>query len=393
MNPSSARQSVLFAYGFRPFFLGAGVWSLAMISLWLYLLNSADSTLDAMRSPLWHGHEMLYGFIGASAAGFLLTASPNWSRKPALTGTPLKLLFLSWLLGRFSMLCSPWLPAWLVAGGDLLFCIALVATTTPTLWNTGNKVHRIFPLLLALLALGNLLYHGQFVGIWQESAQRGLYVGIDAIVFFLVMVGGHIMPMFTRNALANTEMLPPIPIKPALEIAGAVTLTAIVLSDLYDPYNAVGGVILCVAALVQAWRLSLWHTLKTLKIPILWVLHVGYAWLVIGLMLRGISQTLHWLPPTAALHALTIGAMGLFTLGIMGRVSLAHTGRPLQASFSFALTFYLIIAAVCIRVFAILIWPMQAITLSALLWIGAFALFIVNFATALTQPRPDGLPG
>jgi uncharacterized protein involved in response to NO len=393
MKPSPAFQSVLFAYGFRPFFLGAAIWSFTMMALWLYILSGLGTLSDALLTPLWHGHEMLFGFVGASAAGFLLTASPNWSRKPAMTGRPLRLLFLSWLVGRIAMLLSAWLPAWLVALGDLLFCLSLVAATTPTLWYTGNKMHRIFPALLALFAMGNILYHAQFIGLWTDSAQRGLYVGMDAIVFFLVMVGGHIMPMFTRNALATTENLPPIPVKPALEIAGAITLTAMVCSDLIEPHNAIGGVIMLGAALVQGWRLTLWHSLKTVKISILWVLHLGYAWLVLGLLLRGLSQTLHWITPTAALHALTVGAMGLFTLGIMGRVSLAHTGRALHANQIYTLSFYLTIAAACVRVFAISFWPLAALTASALLWLSAFALFIWNFLPILTQARPDGVPG
>ncbi|MBF0184259.1 MAG: NnrS family protein [Magnetococcales bacterium] len=393
MATSTNKSAVLFAYGFRPFFLVGSGWSLLMLAIWLLVLEGTLSWQSKLALPLWHAHEMLYGFVAASAAGFLLTASPNWSRKPALQGKPLQWLLLFWLLGRLAVTANPWLSEWLVAVADMLFPVALIVATGPTLWFTGNKVHRIFPLLLLIMAMGNILFHGQAVGLLDNSARSGLYVGIDAIVFFLIMVGGHIMPMFTRNALAANEILPPFPIKPWLEIAGAVSMGAIVISDWIDPYSSLGGGLLILASIVQGWRLSMWHSLKTLKIPILWVLHIGYGWLVLGLFLRGLAQLGYLLPPSTALHALTIGAMGLFTIGIMSRVSLAHTGRGLVASTSLVMAFYCILTAALVRVFASLLWPAESLFLSGLLWLLAFILFLYQFTSILLQPRADGLPG
>lgn len=390
---NSAANSILFAYGFRIFFLFAGLCSVIIMSGWLLFLEGYWQATLFLAPSLWHAHELLFGFVAASAAGFLLTASPNWSRKPALTGRPLQWLFLFWLVGRLAIAMAAWWPAWLVALLDMLFLVGLVIATGPTLWNTGNPVHRIFPGLLSLFAVGNGLVHWEAVGLDSDTARMGLYVGVDAIVFFLVMVGGHIMPMFTRNALAQTENLPPFKIIPALEIAGAVTMLGVVVVDIFYWGESVAGPFLVAAGLVQAVRFSKWHSLKTLSIPLLWVLHLGYVGLIMGLVLRGLAQMFGFIPPSAALHMLTVGAMGLFTLGIMSRVALAHTGRALIASPVLTTAYGLVAVATVIRVFGLDIWPTVAIPLSGLLWVVAFILFTVYSFPLLTRPRPDGQPG
>ncbi|MEO5349627.1 MAG: NnrS family protein [Magnetococcus sp. YQC-3] len=393
MQQQNQRQFVLLAYGFRPFFLAAGLWSLGVMTVWLLLLEGHWQPTLYVNPAVWHAHEMLYGFVAASAAGFLLTASPNWSRKPALKGTPLLLLLLCWLAGRLALSTAPWLSPWIVALLDMLFPVALVIATGPTLWFTGNPVHRIFPLLLGLMAIGNGLVHAEAVGLTVDTARRGLYLGVDTIVFFLVMVGGHIMPMFTRNVLQQSENLPPFKVVPALEIAGAVTMVGVILGDLFNLGEATAAPFLVAAALVQGIRLSQWHGLKTLQVPLLWVLHLGYAWLVLGLFIRGLAQLTGFITPSAALHALTVGAMGLFTLGIMSRVSLAHTGRPLVAQRALTAAYLLVAAAAIVRVFGTGFWPIGSLLLSGLLWISAFFLFLSLFLPVLMRKRPDGMPG
>ncbi|MEO5363285.1 MAG: NnrS family protein [Magnetococcus sp. DMHC-8] len=386
-------RSVLFAYGFRSFFLFASLWAVVTMVAWLLMLEGHWHPLTLLSPPIWHAHEMLFGFVGASAAGFLLTASPNWSKQPALTGRPLVVLLLLWIVGRLAVTGAAWLPPWLVALLDLLFLFALIMATGPNLWTTGNPVHKIFPTLLALFAVGNLLVHAEALGWSTDTARIGLAVGVDAIVFFLIMVGGHIMPMFTRTALAQSEALPPFKIIPALEIAGAVTMLGVVLGDLLVPGQPMAGLLLVSAGIVQGIRLSQWHGLKTLSMPLLWVLHLGYAWLVLGLLLRGFAQITGIIPPTAALHALSVGAMGLFTLGIMSRVALAHTGRPLTAPPLLITAYVLVTAAGLIRVFGVLVWPTGTLLLSGLLWVVAFGLFLAIFWPVLLRPRPDGQPG
>ncbi|MEO5340041.1 MAG: NnrS family protein [Magnetococcus sp. MYC-9] len=388
-----AQGMVLFAYGFRPFFLWGSLWSVGAMVAWLTMLEGHGHATIWLSPTVWHAHEMLFGFVTASAAGFLLTASPNWSRKPALSGRPLQALFCCWLLGRLAVATAVWLPAWLVAAADLPFLVLLAGTSGATLWHTGNRAHRVFPVLLALMAIGNALVHGEAVGLWVETARMGLYLGIDAILFFLVMVGGHIMPMFTRNALLQTEPLPPFKSVPLLEIAGVVTMTGVVLADLFALGQPMAGPFLLAASLVQGLRMSHWHSLKSLGLPLLWVLHGGYAWLVAGLLLRGVAQMTDILSVSAALHMLTVGAMGLFILGIMSRVSLAHTGRALVASPTMATAYMLVILAVPIRVFGVDLWPIWSLRLAGGLWVVAFCLFLAEFGPVLLRPRPDGQLG
>ncbi|MBF0462534.1 MAG: NnrS family protein [Magnetococcales bacterium] len=385
--------SILLAYGFRPFFLSAAICSIVSMVAWLLVLDGQWQGATFLTPSICHAHEMLFGVVAASAAGFLLTASPLWSKKPALTGRPLLLLWLAWLLGRLAIIAAPWLPAGWVAALDLLFPLALIVATGPNLWNTGKPVQRIFPVLLGILAMGDGLIHGEAMGLGVDTARLGLYLGVNAIIFFLVMVGGHIMPMFTRAALAEQENWPPWPIIPALEIAGAVTMAGVMLADLLWLGEAMAAPFLLAAGVVQGIRLSRWHSLQTRALPLLWVLHLGYGWLVGGLLVRGVAQLTGWIAPSTAFHALTVGAMGLFTLGIMSRVALAHTGRAQVATRPLAAAFSLVAVAVVLRVFGVAFWPFASLIGSGMLWVVAFALFLIIFWPILTRPRPDGQAG
>lgn len=170
-------------------------------------------------------------------------------------------------------------------------------------------------------------------------------------------------------------------------------MLGVVLADVVHLGHPLGGLFLLAAGIVQGIRLSKWHGLKTLTMPLLWVLHLGYAWLVIGLMVRGLAQITGFMPLSTALHALSVGSMGLFTLGIMSRVSLAHTGRTLRAGPTLATPYSLIAFATVIRVFTVDFWPIWNLIISGLLWIAAFLLFLLFFFPVLLRPRPDGQPG
>ncbi|MEO5332809.1 MAG: NnrS family protein [Magnetococcus sp. YQC-5] len=391
-RPTQFWNSILFAQGFRIFFTMAGVWSVMAMAAWLLLFQTGISSMTLPISWL-HGHEMLYGFTAAAAAGFLLTATPVWSKTPALTGRPLQGLALAWLLGRMGMLFSWQLPSWLPALADLTFLAGVLTFIGPTLWFTGNRVHRIFPILLGLLVLGDLLFHLEAMAWTHDTAHAGLLLGLNAIVFFLVMTGGHIMPMFTREALNAKGMNLPFGISPALEIASALTLTLIVLADLFFPRLQETGWIFLAAGLIQGLRLARWHGLRTLQTPLLWVLHLGYLWLVVGLLLRGLALLTGMVDASSALHALSVGAMGLFTQGIMARISLTHTGRPLLLPTVMPIAFLLLTLAALVRVFLFFWRPELTVWLAGSLWIGAFVAFCVVFLPVLLTPRPDGTPG
>lgn len=386
---STTGDSILFTQGFRIFFLLAGIWSIIAMIAWLLILWTPPTNLETYLPLPWqHGHEMLFGFVTAAAAGFLLTATPVWSKTPPLTGGPLKALALLWILSRLGTILAGYLPTWLLALVDLMFFIGFLAFLAPTLWFTGNRVHRIFPILLGLLAMGDVLVHLETLAWTQSTAHRGLLLGLNAIIFFLVMTGGHIMPMFTKDALKAQGMGFSFAISPTLEIVSAVSLTLLMLADLFFPNWTEAGWFFLAAGIIQGIRLSRWHGLKTLQTPLLWVLHLGYLWLVIGLILRGLARLTGILDESAALHALNIGAMGLFTLGIMSRISLTHTKRSLQLPKIMTSAFLLITIAAFIRVF-LYTWQVEwAIWLSGMLWIAAYMIFCMVFLPILTTPEP-----
>ncbi|MBF0447467.1 MAG: NnrS family protein [Magnetococcales bacterium] len=384
---------ILGAMGFRPFYLLAAIWSVLAMALWLAILSGMIE-IELFWNPFWwHGHEMLFGFVGAAAAGFMLTAAPIWSASPALSGRPLLMIVLAWLVGRIAVLFSPFLPVLFIALADLSFWVLFLKASAPTLWNTGNRVHRIFPSLLALVFIGNILMHLESLGWSQQTAHRGLYLGIDAIIFFLVVVGGHIMPMFTRETLNTGEQNLQFPLIPAFEIAGVVTMVAVLIGDLVDYQHPLTGYLYLSAAIVQTLRFSRWHVLKTFGNPMLWSLHVGFSWLILGLFLAGISRLTDWLDIVVALHALTVGAMGFFILGIMSRISLIHTGQSVVAGRRLTAAFFVLLLSACLRLFPDLPLPIGAVFVSALLWMVSFSLFLWVFWGRLTKPRVDGEPG
>ncbi|MBF0214453.1 MAG: NnrS family protein [Magnetococcales bacterium] len=383
----------LLLQGFRIFFTLAGIWSVMAMAAWLAIVSGTIPFESVWPMAYAHGHEMLFGFTAAAAAGFLLSATPVWSKTPPLTGRPLTILVVAWLIGRVGAIWSCCLPSWIQAVADLGFFVGFLYFLTPTLWFTGKRVHRIFPALIALMAVGDLLTHLEALGWMADATRPGLLLGENAIVFFLAMTGGHIMPMFTRDALKARGEEASFAISPLLEILGAITLTAMVIADLFFVSAPGTGWILLSAAVIQGIRLARWHGHKTLSAPLLWVLHLGYLWLVAGLALRGWARLGGGVDESAALHAVTVGAMGLFTLGIMARIGLAHTGRPLDPPKSLTVAFLLMSVAAVARVFFVTVDPGWAIRIAGGLWIVAYLLFCLYFVPILSRPRPDGQAG
>ncbi|MBF0368648.1 MAG: NnrS family protein [Magnetococcales bacterium] len=395
-TPDSPRRSltgVLFAYGFRTFFILAGLWAMLAMGVWLGYLKGVWQPELFLNPIWWHGHEMLIGFVGAAAAGFLLTASPNWTKQPPLTGRPLMGMVVLWFLGRCAIGFSAFLPVWLVSLVDMAFPIALLMVVAPPLWTTGMMGHRVFPILLGVLFTGDLLIHLEALGLTDETAYRGLYLGVDAMVAFLVMVGGHIMPMFTKSSFQEHGIDVQFKTPALIEYTAMAAMLPVLIGDVVVMDHPVFGWILIVVGGLQALRLATWHSFKTLNTPLLWVLHLGYLWIVMGLLLRGGAIIFDWMPQSTAIHALTVGAMGLFTAGIMSRIALLHTGRTLKHSGWVTLFFLLLPLAALLRIgFPELPGDLN-ILLSGLFWIIGYGIFLVYFSPMLVKPRADGQPG
>ncbi|MCO5761369.1 MAG: NnrS family protein [Chromatiaceae bacterium] len=379
----------LLALGFRPFFLGAGVLALLAMLVWLARLWGLLPGDGYLGGTAWHAHEMLFGYVGAVIAGFLLTAARNWTGIATPTGAWLGALVLLWLAARLGPLLS--LPHGLIALLDLAFFPALALALIPPLWRGKNKVNRAFLALLAAMTLANLLVHAQALGLTAATASRGSRLMLDLTLLTLWLVAGRIMPFFTQSAITGSKPRT----RPWVETSTFVLAPAIALLNLTWPASPVSGALLLILAAIQAIRLGGWHHPLAWRNPMLAVLYAGYLWLILGLALDGLAAQ-GLLPPFPALHALTAGGIGVFTLGMLARVTLGHTGRDMRASRATSLAFLTINLAALVRVFPPLLWPRHYslwLGMAGGLWVLAFALFLGIYGPMLARPRVDGRPG
>ncbi len=381
----------LFAYGFRPFFLLAALHAGLAMPAWMALLHGLDLPGAPLPPLAWHAHEMLYGFVMAAVAGFLLTAVPSWTGARGFAGAPLLVLVLIWLAGRAAVSLPTGLPAGWVATIDLAFPVALALAITPSLVRSGNRRNLVFVALLALLFAANLRFH--LAGGTDVSPLR---IALDCVLLLTVIVGGRITPAFTSAWLKRSGTGVSIPRVPWLD-GGAIAAAAGVLCvDLAAPGGTAAGIAAALAAVLIAARLSRWRGHRTLGEPLLWVLHVGYAWLAVGLALKSASLLGAPLAGASWPHALTAGAFATLILGVMSRATLGHTGRALRAPGLAVVAYALVTAAAACRVFGPAVAP-AAWTLwlgaAAALWTLAFAAFLIAFAPMLWRPRADGRPG
>lgn len=383
-----SKTPVLLSYAFRPFFLLGGIFSILIVSAWVMALHGA---LALPLTPLWHSHEMLIGFAMAAVAGFSLTAVANWTGRPAVSGTPLALLLISWLAGRLAMLMFTWLPPGLVLIADTLFPAFLCVLLGREI--IGGKSRRNYPLIVILVVITglNILYH-LGAGQWVPGIERqAIYLLIHTILLLVTIIAGRIVPSFTGNWLRKQGQ-DQLPVDNDVVNRSALTLTVLVgLSAGFLPAHPLTGLLAFAAALIHGFRLSRWRGFSTTSNPLLFVLHVAYAWIPFGYFLLGCAVFSWVFTPTAALHALTMGAIGSIILAVTTRVALGHTGRPLHAARTTVVAYWVLMLAVLVRVLGPLISNNYLLTvnLSALGWMVAFAIFTWVYWPILTRPRAD----
>ncbi len=381
------RRFALLDAGFRPFFLLAGLHAVVAIPWWLAVLHGSGSA--PLPGLAWHAHEMLYGFVMAAMAGFLLTAVPSWTAQPGLARAPLLALALVWLAGRVLVSLPLGLPSVVIALADLAFVPALVVAILPPLVRSANRRNLVFVAFLALLFAANLWFH--LAGAVSTGA---LTLALDALVLMVALLGGRIVPAFTGAALKRRGYDAGIRPQRLVDPAALVATAAVLVADLVVPGTFVAGLVTAVAALLLALRLARWHGHRTLAEPIVWVLHLGYAWLPVGLALKAASLLGAPVPTASGLHALTVGAFSTMILGVMSRAALGHTGRALAAPRPIALAYLLLSAAALARVCGpMLAAPALWLDAAAMLWTAAFGLFVVVYAPILVGPRADESPG
>ena len=377
-----------FALGFRPFFLAAGIYAVLLMAMWLLVLRGV-LTPGELPPAVWHGHEMLFGFAVAVIAGFLLTAAQNWTGIRTPSGRPLAALFLLWLAGRLGFLV-PGMPPALVAGIDFAFLPVLALTLALPVLKAKQLHNYPFPFMLLALAVANALVHAEALGL-SETARLGLHLAVYVVVVMITLMGGRVIPSFTDNKLQTRARR----WKTVEWLVPAVTVGALIAA-LLAPDSRVTALLAAIAAALHAIRLAGWYTPKLWSVPLLWILHLGYAWIAFGFALLALSAA--GLSPAAvnALHAFTVGGIGVLTLGMMARVSLGHTGRLLEPAPVMTRAFVLINLAALIRVTLPLFFPgvyMQIMTAAGLAWVAAFGLFAWVYAPMLLRPRVDGKPG
>jgi uncharacterized protein involved in response to NO len=388
-------RNALWGYGFRPFFLGAGVLAALIIPWWAGALAWGLPLETSWPPSLWHGHEMLFGFIAAAIAGFLLTAVPSWTGARGFTGWPLILLSTIWGLGRVAAATSSLWPADAVAGLDLLFLPGLTALVIRPLVRARNRNTPLLAVLAVLWATDIAFYWGLFHRD-TALARHALLIGIDIVLLLVTVIGGRIVPAFTSAALKQRGLSSPMRVWSPMTPLAVVAMLAVIAVDLVKLESPAAGVVAALAALIQGLRLAQWQSRRTLRIPLVWVLHLGYLWLVLGFALKALALLAGAAFASFYLHALTIGAATTMIMAVMTRASLGHTGRPLVATRRTAYAYGLLTAAAAVRVFGPVFEFLPytgTVLLAAALWTAAFVLFLSVYAPVLLSPRLDGKPG
>jgi uncharacterized protein involved in response to NO len=374
----------LFSMGFRPFFLAAGWFSAVWIGIWVaYLLKGAPS-LGAHHPILWHGHEMLFGFGAAVIAGFLLTASQNWTGLQTSTPVTLAGLFLLWLAARLGFLFPGIVPLWLTSVVDLAFFPLLAWMLARVLFAARNRNNYILLPVLASFALLNLAIHLELHGLARGTGMPALQGTVYLVAVLLVFMGGRVIPYFTGRRLPSLSVRQ----WPWLDWTTLAVTLAVLPAFLWWGKSAALAPLLLAAAVLNLLRLLAWKPWGTLRVPLLWVLHVGYLWLPVGFALQGAHLLGAPVPWARGVHALMVGALGGLTIGMMARVSLGHTGRSLEAHPVIALSFALVALATTARL-AMTFFPVAGWLLiaTAVLWATAFAIFAAYYTPILLAPR------
>lgn len=378
---------LVLSFGFRPFFLFAGIWATLGMALWVLMLTG-HAALPVALSPFdWHAHEFVFGYTSAVIAGFVLTAVPNWTGRLPVIGWPLAALSALWIVGRLAILVSAWMPWWLVMVADLALLVVFAGVIAREV--VAGRNWRNLPVagLVGLLALANAAFHIEAAMGHRAAEGYGLRFALGVIIMLISLIGGRIIPSFTRNWLAQRKITElPVPFSrpdAAILVLNGVALILFVLA----PNTVVTGALLVIAGFAHLWRQSRWQPLATGPEPLLWVLHLAYLLLSLGFIAAG-AGAIGLLPQAAALHVWMAGTIGLMTLAVMGRAALGHTGRPLHAGGWLTACYLALTASVVVRLAAGFVpGTMGLLHLAAVLWIGAFGGFSILFWPVLTGPR------
>ncbi len=386
-RPKAPPGFALWALGFRPFYLLASAFAALSVGLWA-LQFTGWLPRPYLPAPIWHAHEMIFGFALAVIVGFLFTAGRNWSNQPTPTGWWLAVLAALWLTARVLVL-TPF--GWAAAIANAAFPLAAAVSLAIPFARAANRRNYFFVALLVLLACATLAVHLEQLGVVHVPAAVGIQAALDVVLLIVVVMTGRVVPMFTNNGIPGAGASS----RPVLERIAIGSIMVLLAVDLLRPGAVVLAAVAGVAAVVHLARWLLWHPWKTLRTPLVWVLHAAYLWIPLHLALRA-GAAPGWLPASLATHALTVGAIGGMIIGMITRTARGHTGRPLRADGYEVACYLLVLAAALLRVFLPLLAPallLQAVLWSAACWAAGFGLYAVRYWPVLTRPRLDGRPG
>ncbi len=385
-RPNDYSGPAIFSSGFRPFFFFGSVYAALAVMVWLPVFHGHFELVTAFAPRDWHVHEMLFGYASAVVTGFLLTAIPNWTGRLPLRGKPLMVLFSTWIAGRIAVLASAeigWAAAMII---DAAFLVLVAAAAAREIiagrkWNNLKVV-----VIVSLLALANVAFHLEvhFSGIADYSS-RG---GIAFVIALIMLIGGRIVPSFTRNWLARRSPGPmPVPFNRFDALVVAIS-TAALMIWIAIPIGRPAALALIAAGVLQVVRLARWAGYRTGADRLVLILHIAYAFVPVGFLLSGLGA-LELILPSAGIHAWTVGAIGTMTLAVMSRASLGHTGHRLAASVPTQIVYAAVIVAAVARICAAVLPDemMMFLPIAGFAWVSAFAGFAVVYAKMLCTPR------
>ncbi len=389
IDEPAKRSFALFNLGFRPFFLLSAFLAVMTMFIWglsysnLIQLNTYYGFID------WHSHEMLFGYAAAVIAGFLLTAVKNWTNVDTISKTPLALLTLLWLIARILPFTPT--PGIIIALIDVSFFFFLTLAIAHPIIKVKQWSNLIMVAILASFMIADILVQSQHLGFMSNGVAMGNDLALYCVLMIIQVLTGRVMPFFTRVVVPDTKIIE----RPLLEKILLIGLILLALADVFNLNALIMSLLAAILLVAHIMRVAPWFSKPVLNTPILWVLYAGYLWLLIGLAMK-ILVGFNLVANNLVIHAWTVGVIGITTYGMMARVSLGHTGREMKPSKMAIIGFYLLFAAVVIRVILplfLMAHYVLLIELSSVLWVLAFILFAIAYLPVLIQPRVDGREG
>jgi uncharacterized protein involved in response to NO len=387
-TPNAPSARALFALGFRPFYLLAAILAVAGVAVWMARYAGWQISEGVVAGIAWHSHEMVFGVGVAVVSGFLFTAGRNWTGLPTPTGGYLAALAALWIAGRVLLVTGPHALAAVV---DVAFLVAVAIALWIPFQRARNR-NRFFVGLLLVLAALNAAFHLAYAGLIDWSPLAPVRAGLFMIVLIVTIMGGRVIPMFTTNGVRGARVRQNAKLDRAAIAAAALAFIALVAA----PGHVATGVLCLAAAGLHGARLFLWDPWCTRRAPIVWILHLSYAWIPVGLLMHGLAGLGVNVPGVLADHALAVGAVGGVVMGMITRTARGHTGLPLQVGSWEVAAYVLVHAAAAIRVFVPLAIPdayVAVVVVSGTLWCLAFAAYLRVFVPILSRPRADGREG